>query len=222
MAGSSQAWREAQPLSQDFFARSTVTVARELIGCVLAVVPTGEPTVAGRIVEAEAYLDEADPASHAGRGRTPRSAIMFGPPGVAYVYLIYGMHHCLNFVTEPDGTAGAVLIRALEPVDGAAEMARRRGLDPSRVAKPGLCAGPGRLCRACGIDLAWNGRPVVADLEAPEAPEEAAGAVSGVLRVFPADGEQPAVQATPRIGIRLAQDRLYRFIARGNPHLSGP
>ena len=143
-------------LIPDFFERSTLEVAPELLGAVLCVRANGAEC-AGRIVEVEAYLGEDDLASHAGRGRTPRSEIMFGEPGIAYVYLIYGVHHCLNFVTEGNGTAGAVLIRALEPLSGRKEMAHRRGLDPARCSDREIASGPGKLCAACGIDLAWNG-----------------------------------------------------------------
>ena len=113
--------------------------------------------LAGRICETEAYGGADDPSSHAYR-RTARSAIMFGPPGVAYVYFIYGTHHCLNAVTEPDGAAGAVLIRALFPVENLPEMRRRRGLPPAAAAPlRGVADGPGKLCRALDITLAQNG-----------------------------------------------------------------
>ena len=183
-------------LPTEFFERDVVAVARELVGCVLEVAAGDGTVCSGRIVEAEAYGGEDDPASHAGRGRTPRSAIMFGPPGVAYVYLIYGMHHCLNFVTGPEGTAGAVLIRALEPLAGREGMAARRGLDPGRCRDRDIAAGPGRLCRALGIDLGWNGRKL----------NEGKG-----LSVLA--GAPPAVvEATARIGIRQAADRPHRFV----------
>ena len=118
-------------LAPEFFARTTLEVAPRLIGATLHV-EAADGACSGRIVEVEAYLGQDDPASHAGRGRTPRSGIMFGAPGVAYVYLIYGMHHCLNFVTEVEGQAGAVLVRAVEPLTGRDLMAARRGLDPAR------------------------------------------------------------------------------------------
>ncbi len=167
------------------FARPACDVARDLVGAILEVAgPDGPLRV--RLVEVEAYGSLDDPASHAGRGPTPRSRIMFGPPGHAYVYLVYGMHHCLNFVTGAEGEAGAVLVRAAEPLAGLPDDSR-------------LLAGPGRLCRALGIDLAWNGRPVGADLPGP-----------ADLRVWP--GPPPARIATsPRIGIRLATRRPWRF-----------
>ncbi len=198
-------------LSQSFFARSTIAVARELVGCVLRVEADGE-VVSGRIVEVEAYLGEDDPASHAGRGRTPRSEIMFGPPGIAYVYLIYGMHHCLNFVTEDEGTAGAVLIRAMEPLAGRELMVRRRGLAGPKTRDRDICAGPGRLCRALGIDLNWNGISLVAGLPSTS---------GGEIRVFPGEGPPGGPAATPRIGIRQAVDRPLRFIDSRSTCLSG-
>lgn len=188
-------------LDPDFLARPTLEVAPELVGATLHV-RSGGLECAGRILEVEAYLGEDDPASHAGRGRTPRSEIMFGNPGVAYVYLVYGVHHCLNFVTEPAGRAGAVLVRALEPAAGRDGMARRRGLDPRRCRDPEIAGGPGKLCRACGIDLEWNGRPLVR----PEPTRDGLW-IEGRTAT-------PSVAATPRIGIRRATDRLYRFIAR--------
>ncbi len=194
-----------QVLAAEFFARDTRTVARGLLGRVIEV-DGQEGLVAGRIVETEAYLGREDPASHAGRGRTPRSGIMFGVPGVVYVYLIYGMHHCLNFVTEPDGRPGAVLIRALEPVAGRDLMARRRGLDPARCRDRELTAGPGRLCLALGIDRTWNGR----SLTDPD---------SGI-RVLAAGAAPPEVLVGPRVGIKRAVDLPYRFRVAGSDCLT--
>lgn len=168
-----------------FFSRPACAVARDLVGAILEMAaPSGLRRV--RLVEVEAYGGLDDPASHAGRGPTPRSRIMFGPPGHAYVYLIYGMHHCLNVVTGVEGEAGAVLVRAAEPLDGLPD-------------EPRLLAGPGRLCRALGIDLDWNGRPLAADLPGPTD-----------LRLWP--GPPPEqVAVSQRIGIRRATDRLWRF-----------
>lgn len=179
-----------------FFARPTLEVARDLIGCVVAT-GHGATLTAGRIVETEAYLGEDDPASHAARGPTPRASIMFGPPGVAYVYLIYGLHHCLNFVTERDGTAGAVLIRALVPVAGREVMAGRSATGGRLPRLSVLCDGPGRLCRALGIDRTWNGEPA----QGPR------------LRVLARRGAPPGILVTPRIGVRRAADRPWRFVA---------
>jgi DNA-3-methyladenine glycosylase len=171
----------------DFFDRAVLEVARDLVGAVLVV----DGTARVRLVEVEAYGGTDDPASHAGRGPTPRSRLMHGPPGHAYVYLIYGMHHCLNFVTGPGETPGAVLLRAAEPLAG---VEPRPGLAPEQT-----CAGPGRLCRALGIDLAWNGLPVAADLP-------------GAARLRLVAGPPPrAVAASRRIGIRHAKDRRWRF-----------
>jgi DNA-3-methyladenine glycosylase len=139
-----------RPLRRSFFDRSVHTVAPELIGATLLFKRVG-----GVIVEVEAY-HHTDPAAHSFHGLTPRNAIMFGPPGHAYVYRSYGIHWCLNFVCEPEGSASAVLIRALAPVYGLSAMRRRRGLEDERV----LCAGPGRLCEALGITGANNGLPL--------------------------------------------------------------
>src|ERR1044072_4300 len=135
-------------LSPGFFARSVHQVAPEPIGATLLVDGAG-----GRIGEVEAY-DPADPAAHGFRGRTPRNASMFGPPGYAYVYRSYGIHWCLNLVCEQEGSAAAVLIRALEPTDGVEQMRRRRGLDDLRL----LAAGPGRLCEALAVTREHDGR----------------------------------------------------------------
>lgn len=184
-----------------FFERDAVPVARDLVGCVLEVTGDDGVVCSGRIVEVEAYGGEDDPASHAGRGRTPRSAIMFGPPAVAYVYLIYGMYHCLNFVTGPEGVASAVLIRAVEPLTGRDAMARRRDLDPPVCPDRDIAGGPGKLCRAMGVDLAWNGRKINED--------------KGIAVL---EGASPiTIEATPRIGIRQAVDRLHRFIDPDSP-----
>ena len=186
-------------LPRAFFARSTLAVARALLGCYLVHDGPGGRT-AGRIVEVEAYRGPLDPASHAYR-RTPRSDVMWGPPGTAYVYVSYGSHACMNVVTEPDGRAGAVLVRALEPVAGVALMRRRRRIDDLRR----LASGPGRLTQAMGIALGDNR----ADL------------VRGPLYV--ARGPRPrAIAATPRIGISVATDVRWRFVERGSPFLSRP
>lgn len=200
-----------RPLAQGFYARDTVAVARDLLGCTLWS-ETDQGACAGRIVEAEAYLDHRDAASHAARGRTPRSAIMFGPPGMAYVYLIYGMHHCLNAVTEEDGQAGAVLIRALEPLIGQDLMLLRRKTGPERL----LCAGPGRLCRALGIDLDWNGRPLIGPSR-----KSANNFTTG--RVWIAAGPKPARVVTgPRVGLRRAASEPHRFCDPDSASLSRP
>lgn len=184
-----------------FYERDTVEVARALIGCVLAH-ETHDGLLAGRIVETEAYLGAIDAAAHSFRGRTERNAAMFGSPGRAYVYFIYGMHECFNVVTAPRGIGEAVLVRALEPLAGIDVMHARRGRGDLR----GLCSGPGKLTCALGIDRSLNG----ADL------------VRGPLGVFepriPIDPRD--VIASRRIGISVAQERLWRFTLRGSAFVS--
>ncbi|MCS7172106.1 MAG: DNA-3-methyladenine glycosylase [Armatimonadetes bacterium] len=193
--------RALQPLPRSFFARPTLQVARELVGALLVrVLPDGVRLV-GRLVEVEAYLGPQDPASHAYR-RTARSAVMWGPPGIAYVYFTYGNHHCINVVTEPEGVPGAVLLRAAEPLEGLEAMRGLRGVEEVRL----LTSGPGRLTQAFAIDLSWNG----ADLTRP-----------GPL--YLAAGIPPRrLLATPRIGIRRARDRPWRFVDPESPFLSRP
>ena len=147
-------------LGSDFYARPTLEVARDLIGKIL-VRRSRQSTAAGIIVEVEAYIGEDDPACHAAVGPTTRNAPLYGPPGHAYVYLNYGLHYLTNAVTELDGFPAAVLIRALEPVEGLAAMRRRRAAAPwrkgrGRVPDHELCRGPGNLSRALGITLADN------------------------------------------------------------------
>ena len=138
--------RRLEPLGRRFYARDTTTVARELLGKHV-IHRDGGVERAGRIVEVEAYLGAHDRAAHSSKGLTPRTRVMFGPPGHAYVYLIYGLHHCLNVVTEPEGHGAAVLIRALEPVRNLA----------------GRASGPGLLCRALGVDRRLNGADLLGD-----------------------------------------------------------
>ncbi len=190
-----------RPLPRRFFARHSAVVARALLGHLLVHETPGGRLV-GRIVETEAYRGSLDPASHAYR-RTPRSVIMFGPPGFAYVYFSYGVHWCLNVVTEPDRRSGAVLLRALEPVEGIDLMRRRRGRTAPEAR---LAAGPGSLTRAMGVGLEHNG----ADLTAPP------------LYLAFGDRRRQAVAVGPRIGISAAADRPWRFGLRGHPSLSRP
>ncbi len=159
--------------------------------------------VSGRIVEVEAYRGADDPASHAWRGPTPRNATMFGPPGHAYVYFTYGMHHCLNLVTEPAGRAAAVLIRALEPVDGIGRMRRRRGVrEEERLAR-----GPGNVARALGLTRAHDGLDLTrGPLWVSDLPPERSG--RRILR-------------SGRVGIRQAGERPWRFHLAGHPCVSG-
>jgi DNA-3-methyladenine glycosylase len=156
--------------------------------------------VGGRIVEVEAY-DSEDPAAHGFRGRTPRNASMFGPAGHAYVYRSYGIHWCLNLVCEEEGSAAAVLVRALEPTEGLERMRERRGLDDSRL----LAAGPGRLCEALGVTREHDGLA----LDAP--PFE-----------LVASGERPEVVADVRIGISVATELPWRYGEAGSRWLSRP
>lgn len=184
-----------------FYDRDPALVARELLGAVLTC-RTPEGTTSGRIVETEAYLGPHDPACHAVAGRTRRTWHLHGPPGVAYVYLIYGMYWCFNAVTLPEGVGSAVLVRALQPLDGLALMRRRR----PRVARDrDLCNGPGKLCLALGIDGALDGVPLTR------------GAL--VLRAGTAVPDAD-VEVTPRIGITQAADWPLRFLVRGDEHVS--
>jgi DNA-3-methyladenine glycosylase len=182
-------------LGSDFFARSVHEVAPELVGATLLVEGVG-----GRIVEVEAY-DHEDPAAHGYRGRTSRNAAMFGPPGHAYVYRSYGIHWCLNLVCEAEGVASAVLVRALEPVEGIEAMRVRRGVDGARL----LCSGPGRLCEALAVSLAHDGLP----LDAPP------------FELLPRTGE-PELVTGPRIGITRAAERPWRYGLAGSRFLSRP
>jgi DNA-3-methyladenine glycosylase len=182
-------------LGRAFFARSVHDVAPDLIGAELLVDGVG-----GRIVEVEAY-DHEDPAAHGFRGRTPRNAAMFGPPGHAYVYRSYGMHWCINFVCEGEGIASAVLIRALEPRTGVAAMRSRRGMDGNRL----LCSGPGRLTEALGITREHDGRAL-------DRPPFALRAREDTIEIL----------VGPRIGITKAADRLWRYGLAGSKFLSRP
>jgi DNA-3-methyladenine glycosylase len=182
-------------LQREFFARSVHEVAPELIGVTLLVNGIGGP-----IVEVEAY-DSEDPAAHGFRGRTPRNASMFGPPGHAYVYRSYGIHWCLNLVCESEEHAAAVLVRALEPAHGVEVMRRRRGVDDPRL----LCAGPGRLCQALDVTREHDGLPLDAD----------------AFELLPAASPQEVVTA-PRIGISVATELPWRYCAAGSRYLSRP
>lgn len=192
-------------LPRDFYDRPTLTVAKELLGKVL-VHRTSGGMAAGMIVETEAYIGEDDPACHAAPGPTPRNAPLYGIPGIAYVYLNYGIHYLVNAVTESAGSPAAVLLRALEPIDGAPLMARRRADAGGRIDHVNLCRGPGNLTRALGITLAEN----CLDLTSSALTIEDRGLVP------------TKVSCGPRIGIRVAVERPWRFWIDGNPHVSGP
>ena len=198
--------RGLRTLPRSFYRRPVLRVARDLLGKYL-VRMEGKTALAGRIVEVEAYRGAADPASHAYRGRTKRNEAMFGDGGHLYVYFTYGMHHCANVVTGVEGTAAAVLIRALEPVSGVSRMASNRKLPPGRPRAPRtLTGGPARLCQALGIGLGQNGSDLL-------------GAEISIRRARA--GARPAIGSSPRIGIRRATDKRWRFFIRGNRFVSG-
>lgn len=181
-------------LPAEFYARPTVQVARDLLGKILV-----HGRAAGRIIEVEAYLGFEDRAAHASRGITPRTKVIYGPPGRAYVYFIYGMYECLNLVAEPEGTPGCVLIRALEPLCGISLMKRR---SPAARSVEDLTSGPGKLTRALGITRAHYGRDVT----------------RGDLTVRRLLAEPPfEIRATPRIGIRHCTEWPLRFVLVGSP-----
>jgi len=185
-------------LPREFYNRPAPEVARALLGKVLVHGPA-----AGAIVETEAYLGTGDLAAHSARGLTPRTRVIFGPPGHAYVYFIYGMYECLNLVCEPEGTAGCVLIRALEPLAGIELMQRRR---PTARKLEDLASGPGKLTLAMGITRKQNGADVTRG--------------SLVVRE-PAVEVAVAVQTTRRIGISKCAGLPLRFVVRGSPFRSG-
>jgi DNA-3-methyladenine glycosylase len=185
--------RDPSPLPRAFYDRDTVVVARELLGKHLVLAADGVARV-GRIVEVEAYLGPHDLAAHSAKGRTERTRVMFGPPGHAYVYLVYGLHCCMNVVTEREGHASAVLLRAVEPVENVS----------------GRTDGPGRLCRAMGIDRRMNGRDLTG---------------GDFFIASPEGNEAVPIVRRPRIGVDYAgrwAGRLLRFYIRGNPFVSRP
>jgi len=184
-----------RPLKRAFFNRSVHEVAPELIGATFLVGGVG-----GTIVEVEAY-HHTEPAAHSYNGQTPRNAVMFGPPGFAYVYRSYGIHWCVNFVCEAAGSASAVLIRALEPTQGLAAMRRRRGLPDDRA----LCSGPGKLCEALAISDRHNGLP----LDQPPI-------------ALHARTVTPEIVAGVRIGITKAAELPWRYGLKGSRYLSKP
>jgi DNA-3-methyladenine glycosylase len=185
-------------LAADFYARSVHEVAHDLVGCVVR-----HGAAAGRIVEVESY-HQSEPACHAFVGLTPRTRVLFGAPGTAYVYRSYGIHACLNAVAETEGVGAAVLIRALEPVDGVEKMRERRGVAPDDQ----LCSGPGKLTQALGIGLELNGSSLL----------------DGPIRIEgPADGAaRPRVVRGERIGITKAAELPWRFCDLGSRHVSRP
>lgn len=200
---------QGAPLAREFFNRDSRIVGRELLGKLL-IRREGRRKLVGRVVEVEAYLGKDDPAAHSFGGPTPRNMVMFGPPGFAYVYFIYGNHYCLNVSCQPEGNAAAVLFRALEPLAGIEQMALSRDMT---VESPRdlrlLTSGPGRMAEAFAVTRARdNGKDLTtsrSDLWLAD------------------DGFVPAeIAATKRIGITKAAEREWRYIIKGNPFVSGP
>jgi len=188
-------------LPRAFYERGAVTVARELLGKYLhRVLPQGE--LVGKIVEVEAYTAD-DPACHAFRGKTPRNAVLFDDPGLAYIYFTYGMHHCFNVSTDAFGTAGAVLVRGIEPIKGIEEMRLRR----KKIARDfDLTNGPGKICAAFALDRAQNGIDLVSSDE-----------------VFITQGlpvHESEIEISTRIGITVAVEFPWRFYVKSNPFVS--
>ena len=192
--------KRTQILPREFYARETVEVAKALVGNHLVRV-LGRTRVVGKIVEVEAYRGSDDPASHAFRGLTPRNAPMFGEPGHAYVYFTYGNHYCLNATTQKSGTPGAVLIRAIEPLEGIQFMRRRR----PNASTTALTNGPGKLTKALGIDKSLN------KIDLTE---------YGPLFITKGSGEKPRIARSARVGIREGTNLPWRFYLSKNPYVS--
>lgn len=186
-----------QRLDRGFFGREADEVARQLLGCRL--IRDGDTWLAGRIVETEAYFGEEDPASHAYRGKTGRNEIMYGPPGNAYVYVCYGIHHMLNVTTGERGDPQAVLIRAVQPINGIDEMQDRRGGKEETA----LCDGPGKVCEAFGLDKQQNGTNLT----------------EGELRIEQGE-RQGGIATSGRIGVSEGGDLELRFYEKDNPYVS--
>jgi DNA-3-methyladenine glycosylase len=202
--------REAKLLRRAFFNRDPRIVSRELLGK-LIVRRDGRKQLAGRIVEVEAYLGAGDLAAHAAAGHTARNAVLWGPPGHAYVYFIYGVHYCLNISCLPAGDAGCILIRALEPVSGIADMAKARELADLDLTSwrdlRKLASGPGKLCEALGIT---RPRDNAKDMLSPESD----------LQVMSDSFSVQEVAVTPRIGISKATEMPLRYVIAGNMFVS--
>jgi len=202
--------RDARLLRRAFFNRDPRMVARELLGK-LIVRRNGRKQLAGRIVEVEAYLGAGDLAAHAAAGHTDRNAVLFGPPGHAYVYFIYGVHYCLNISCLPEGDAGCVLIRALEPISGIADMANARGranLDLTSLRElRKLASGPGKLCEALGITRPRDNDKDMLSLKSD-------------LQVMSDGFRVPEIAVTPRIGITKAEKLPLRYVIAGSAFVS--
>ena len=200
---------QVRPLTRAFYARDPRRVARELLGKVLVRQTTGSRLTA-RIVEVEAYLGEKDPAAHAAAGRTARNAVLFGPPGYAYVYFIYGNHYCLNVSCQREGQGAGVLFRALEPLEGMEQMAKARGIrvtGPSDL--PKLTSGPGRLSETFGVTRERDNGCDLTD-------------ATGSLWIGDDGYRAREISVTPRIGITKAADQPLRYILGRSPFVSGP
>src|SRR6266487_1458332 len=197
---------KAGPLTRPFYDRDPRLVGPDLLGKVL-VRRLGRKIITGRIVEVEAYLGADDPAAHASIGKTLRNAVLFGPPGYAYVYFIYGNHYCLNVSCLPDGTPGGILFRALEPLQGTEEMFKLRGIEPASELKR-LTSGPGRLAAALGVTRERdNGKDLTNS--------------KSDLYIADDGSPPPRVLITQRIGITKAAEMPLRYIVAGNRFVSG-
>ena len=194
-------FKKKELLKIKFYNRSTETVARELLGKYLVRDLNGL-LMSGIIVETEAYYGLEDPASHSYRGMTPRAKIMFGHPGVAYVYLCYGMYHLLNVVTEKNGFPGAVLIRAIEPLEGIVQMKENRGIDNLKD----LTNGPGKLTKALCIGMAENGKSLTEE--------------NSPIRLYTGLSGGFTIKSATRIGINKGREKELRYYIEGNKHVS--
>lgn len=188
-----------EKLSRRFYNRATLKVARELLGKYLVLKKDGN-TLSGKIAETEAYIGQSDKASHASKGKTKRNEVMFGAPGYGYIYFTYGMYHCLNFVTEKENFPAAVLIRALEPERGIEIMKKNRKTDVIEK----LTNGPGKVCMALGLDRKMNGIDLCSD----------------VLYVEDRNEKKRKIISTPRVGINVGKDKLWRFYIKDNKFVS--
>lgn len=190
---------QSKKLKRKFFAQSTLQVARRLLGKYLVLKQNGT-LLSGKIVETEAYIGKDDPASHAFGRITPRNRIMYGPPGYAYIYFIYGNHYCLNFVTEKEGFPAAVLIRALEPSGGIEKMSENR----NSATAENLTNGPGKLCQAFGIDKNLNGCDITSNL----------------LFVEDRNEKVDQIESSARIGVNQGSNKKWRFYVAKNSFVS--
>jgi len=197
---------QSRPLPRSFYDRDPRLVGPELLGRIL-VRRQGRKLLTGRIVEVEAYLGADDPAAHASIGKTPRNSVLFGPPGYAYVYFIYGNHYCLNVSCLPDGTPGGILFRALEPIEGTKEMFTLRGIARDMDLR-GLTSGPGRLAAAFGITRERDNAKDLTDAKSD-------------LYIADDGSPLPRVLITKRIGITKAAEMLLRYIVAGSRFVSG-